>query len=442
MRRYYEQNYYATLYQTVKAIDPNHLYLGSWILPREYPVDWPITAANCDIIGMDYYSPAFVSPDVDALIRASNKPVLIGEFSFPSAYGGLRGFGWSGYITPEITLTDSASGDAYTQWLQNTSAHPYVVGVEWFDYRDEPISGRGNTNGVGNVSSNLVIGEDLAFGLVDVTDRPKYDLVNKVRAANLAALQTLGLLGAAPVLNSAPANGATYLSGGLVPGSWAQIKGSNLANVNRIWSSSDFTGLGNNLPTDLSGTSVKVNGTPAAVYFAAAGQVNFQVPAGISGAASVQVFHNGQASNVVTTTAVLHSPGIVPIIVNGVNYAGGVFLDGKFAGDPSIGPGFRKASPGDKIQLYATGLVPSPAGVVVSFQAVDGVTVTIGNITVPADAAALVAVGEFQINFTVPPQFANLPAGNYPVTISVGGVSSPTAIASNPPGPLVIPIQH
>ena len=194
LRRYYEQSWYSTLYRTVKGIDPNHLYLGSWILPRDYPADWPITAANCDVIGMDYYSPAFLSSEVDALIRSTNKPVLIGEFSFPSAYGGLRGFGWTGYITAEITLTDSASGDAYTQWLKNASAYPYVVGVEWFDYRDEPVSGRGNTNGVGNASTNLVVGEDLAFGLVDVTDRPKYDLVNKVRAANVAALQKLGLL--------------------------------------------------------------------------------------------------------------------------------------------------------------------------------------------------------------------------------------------------------
>jgi hypothetical protein len=28
---------------------------------------------------------------------------------------------------------------------------------------------------------------------IDVADRPKYDLVGKVRAANLAALQSLGL---------------------------------------------------------------------------------------------------------------------------------------------------------------------------------------------------------------------------------------------------------
>ena len=86
----------------------------------------------------------------------------------------------------------SWSGDRYTQWLQDTSAYPYCVGVSWFEYRDEPVSGRGDTAGH-NAGPKLVYGEDYAFGLVDVADRPKYDLVEKVRSANLAALQSLGL---------------------------------------------------------------------------------------------------------------------------------------------------------------------------------------------------------------------------------------------------------
>jgi uncharacterized protein (TIGR03437 family) len=243
------------------------------------------------------------------------------------------------------------------------------------------------------------------------------------------------------ITNGSVANGVTYIAGGLVPGSWAQVKGTGLATVSRLWSDSDFSGLGNGLPMSLSGTSVKVNGQSAALYFVDPGQVNFQVPSGISGTATVQVFVNGVGSNRVTAGAASNAPGIVPIIVNGVNYAGGVFLDGKYVGDPSIGSSFRKAKPGDAIQLYATGLVVSPAGVRVSFQPVSGVTVTIGNITVPADAAGLVGPGEFQVNFTVPPQFANLPEANYPITIAAAGVASPAAINTVPAAPIVVPIQ-
>jgi len=129
------------------------------------------------------------------------------------------------------------------------------------------------------------------------------------------------------------------------------------------------------------------------------------------------------------------------VILKGTNYPAGVFLDGNYVGDPSAGAGFRNAKPGDAIQLFATGLVATPAGVLPVAQNVSSVTVTIGSITVAADFAGLVAVGEFQINFTVPQQFATMPAASYPITISVSGVSLPTTIDSNPPGQLVIPIQ-
>src|ERR1035438_8585091 len=238
-------------------------------------------------------------------------------------------------------------------------------------------------------------------------------------------------------------NGATYVGGGLVPGSWAQVKGTNLSTTTRIWAGSDFTGLGNNLPTKLSGVQVTVNNQAAAVYYISPTQVSFQVPAGITGTASVQVITNGQTSNSVTAAAATSSPGIFPVILGGTNYAAAVFLnDGKIAADPSIGPAFRNAVPGDTVELFATGLAPSPAGTVVSTTLLSGVTVTIGSVTIPAIAAALVAVGEFQINFTVPQDFASLPPGLYPISISINGVTSPASINSSPPGPVVIPIQH
>jgi hypothetical protein len=41
----------------------------------------------------------------------------------------------------------------------------------------------------GETDRGLVEGEDYAFGMVDVADRPKYDLVEQVRASNLAMAQ-------------------------------------------------------------------------------------------------------------------------------------------------------------------------------------------------------------------------------------------------------------
>jgi uncharacterized protein (TIGR03437 family) len=260
--------------------------------------------------------------------------------------------------------------------------------------------------------------------------------------SNVGVVFKLSVSPAEPVLISGTlTNGATYIAGGLVPGSWALVKGTDVSDTTRIWGASDFAGLGSNLPTNLSGVKVTVNNLPAAVYYISPGQISFQVPSGVSGTASVQVVNNGAASNTVTAAAANNSPGIFPAIVNGINYPAAVFLDGKYVGDPSVGPAFRNANPGDVIELYATGLAPTPAGVLPAGQDVSGVMVTIGNVTVPADFAGLVAVGEFQINFKVPQQFANEPAGTYPISIRVNGVSSPTTINSSPPGPVVIPIQ-
>jgi len=436
LRQFYEGAWYGDLYQTVKAIDPNHLYLGSWTLPKDHPAEWPIMAANCDVIGFDFYDQTFLDPGVQALIQSTKKPVMVGEFSFPSDYGGMRGFG---SLDKDVTYTDARSGQMYAQWLQNAAANPYVAGVEWFEYHDQPVTGNADDGDV--MPASLVIGQNQAFGMLDVTLQPKYDLVNAVRAANIAALQSLGLLGATPMLTSPPANGATYLSGGLTPGSWAQVKGTNLSDASRIWQTADFANLGNALPTDLSGVQVLVNGTAAAVYYISSTQISFQVPAGVSGAASVQVTRDGLASNTMSATAVSSAPGIFPVIVNGTNYPAAVFPDGTLVGDPSVNSSFRNAKPGDAISLFATGLAPSPAGTTVSVTPLNGVAVTIGSVTVNASFAGLVAVGEFQINFTVPQQFANMPAGNYPITISIGGVSSPSMINSVPPAPVVLPIQ-
>jgi hypothetical protein len=320
LRQFYEGAWYSTLYKTVQAIDPNHLYLGSWTQPKERPTEWPIVAANCDVIGFDFYNQTFLDPGVQALIQSTQKPVMVGEFSFPADYGGMRGFG---SLDKDVAYTDAQSGQLYAQWLQNASANPYVVGVEWFEYLDQPVTGNANNGDV--MPASLVVGQNQAFGMVDIANRPKYDLVNEVRAANIATLQGLGLLGVAPILTSAPANGATYLSGGLVPGSWAQVKGTNLSGTSRIWAAADFANLGTALPTDLSGVQVLVNGTAAAVYYINPTQISFQVPAGISGAASVQVSRDGLVSNAMSAPAVSSAPGIFPVIANGTNYAAAFF---------------------------------------------------------------------------------------------------------------------
>jgi uncharacterized protein (TIGR03437 family) len=225
-----------------------------------------------------------------------------------------------------------------------------------------------------------------------------------------------------PVIQSV-LNGATNQPG-IVAGSWVSIYGDGFSSVTTNWNNASFA---NGLPTSLGNVQVTFNGQPAAVYYVSPTQLNVQAPSNISGNVSIQVTNNGITGAAFTANAVPSAPGLFAYTLDyKTYYPSAIFPDGTIVGDPSVVPGVRKANMGDVIELYATGLGPSPGGVLiaspVTFSA--PVTVIIGSAQVTASFAGLVAPGEFQINFTVP----NLPAGNYPLMIQTGGVSSQAGV--------------
>ena len=106
-------------------------------------------------------------------------------------------------------------------------------------------------------------------------------------------------------------NGASFLSG-IAPGSWITIQGTNLSATNRTWTNSDF--VGNNLPTQLDGVRVTVDGLPAYVYFVSPTQLNVLSPADTSqGTVPVQVSNGQGTSNLVSANLAAVSPGLVPL---------------------------------------------------------------------------------------------------------------------------------
>jgi len=180
LRGFFATAYYRFIYETGKELAPNHLYFGNWIVPGwwENENDWRLIAPWCDVIGYDNYQFDFTDARLARLIRETDKPVFCGEFSFPPYYGGTRGFNRL-WVWAE---DDADAGDHYARWLKDAERNPYCVGVNWFCYRDQPITGRGPGRGPA-----FVYGEDYAFGVIDEADRPKWDMVVRMRAANLAA---------------------------------------------------------------------------------------------------------------------------------------------------------------------------------------------------------------------------------------------------------------
>ncbi|MGQ9730720.1 MAG: glycosyl hydrolase [Candidatus Zipacnadales bacterium] len=179
-RRLYADRYYAFIYRTIKELDSNHLYLGFWIVPGwwENEADWRLIAPHCDVIGYDRYARDYPGELLARLQKETDKPTLCGEFSIPAWYNGLRGFG----RYPTWAATDAEAGEFYQHWVRGAATDPHCVGLIWFFYRDQPLTGRGPGRG-----AQPYFGEHYAFGLVTETDKVKWDLCTRMRAVNLQA---------------------------------------------------------------------------------------------------------------------------------------------------------------------------------------------------------------------------------------------------------------
>ncbi len=245
------------------------------------------------------------------------------------------------------------------------------------------------------------------------------------------ALQPCGV--PLPVVNSARSAGEFGASPIFAPGSWLEIKGSNLAQSTRLWTGADF--VGTRAPSVLDGVSVTINGKPAFVEYVSPGQVNVQAPADTaSGSVAIAVT---TASSIACTSAALITqeaaiaPGVLApgsFNIAGKQYLAALFPDGAtFAGNANLIPGvpFRPAAPGDVLTTYGIGFgevsPPSPPGsVVTTTNSLPNLSIRVGALQASVAYGGLApgAVGEYEFSFTVP----DLPDGDYPVSFRTGNI--------------------
>ncbi|WP_434729172.1 beta-agarase [Pseudomonas soli] len=171
----FAETYFKTISEALKWHAPNHLLLGG-----RYAVSTPeavkACAEFCDVLSFNFYT---LKPDDGydfARLAELDKPVLVSEFQFGSRD---RGPFWPG---PLEVAREEDRGPAYANFLKAAMAQPMIVGAHWFQYLDQPASGR------------LLDGENGHLGLVAVTDVPYAGFIEAVRRSNL---QVLGHLRAA-----------------------------------------------------------------------------------------------------------------------------------------------------------------------------------------------------------------------------------------------------
>jgi hypothetical protein len=172
-QKVFADTYFKTISDSLKWHAPNQLLLGG-----RFAISTPEAVASCaqycDVLSFNMYTLKPQDGYDFAALSALDKPVLITEFNFGSAD---RGPFWGG-VTPVAKEEDR--GPAYANFLKQALNEPSIVGVHWFQYLDQPVTGR------------LLDGENGHFGLVGVTDLPYQGFVESVRKSNLQAIDQLG----------------------------------------------------------------------------------------------------------------------------------------------------------------------------------------------------------------------------------------------------------
>ena len=250
-----------------------------------------------------------------------------------------------------------------------------------------------------------------------------------------------------PVASSVPAISAGGVvahgtkSTTIAPGSWVDIYGTNLSTTTRFWNAATDI-VNGNLPTNLDGVSVKINGKPAYVYSVSPLQINVQSPDDTAtGTISVTVTTAAGTSAAVSAVIGPVSPAFFTFDGNHaaayITTSTGFYLPGTpFAYDLLGKPGSfafntRAVKKGEVLTLYGTGLGPTTpvvaAGKVFNSAAQTNspVIITIGGVDqiVPA---YITGAGSYQVNVTIP---QNVAIGDNTVHVTVNGVQSPTGTA-------------
>ena len=171
-QKVFADTYFKTIADSLKWHAPNHLLLGG-----RFAVSTPEAVASCakycDVLSFNFYTLQPQDGYDFAKLRELDKPVMITEFNFGSRD---RGPFWGGVTE---VVSEDARGPAYAKFLKQAVAEPSIVGVHWFQYLDQPVTGR------------LLDGENGHFGLIGITDLPFTGFVDSVRKANVQALGQL-----------------------------------------------------------------------------------------------------------------------------------------------------------------------------------------------------------------------------------------------------------
>lgn len=159
--RAFALQYFETINATIKRHAPNQLYLGCRFSTWTRPVA-EAAAEVCDVVSFNLYSPRIDCARWTGE-NALDAPLIIGEFHF----GALdRGMFHTGLVP---TASQEARAQSYIDYVRSVADCPAFVGCHWFQYMDQPTTGR------------WFDGENYNIGFVTIVDSPYPEMVAAAR---------------------------------------------------------------------------------------------------------------------------------------------------------------------------------------------------------------------------------------------------------------------
>lgn len=162
------ERFFEVCAATVRRHDPNHLVLGCRFAGN---APGPVIAAcarHCDVVSINRYQKDGHADAAwwDGLYAIAQKPILVTEFSWRATENRSGNRNTLGADVTVPAQLDRA--DRYKTYVSPLMSLPYIVGMHWFEWADEPENGRFD-------------GEDSNYGLVDWQDNPYEELVAAAR---------------------------------------------------------------------------------------------------------------------------------------------------------------------------------------------------------------------------------------------------------------------
>ena len=154
------ETYFREVRDALRAVAPHQLYLGcrfAWVNPLAAAA----AAKYCDVVSYNLYDRSVRHFQFNG---GADVPLIIGEFHFGALDRGMFHTG----LVPVGNQEERAQ--AYRDYVEGALAHPQFVGCHWFQYQDEPTTGR------------VYDEENYQIGFVDIADTPYPEITAASRA--------------------------------------------------------------------------------------------------------------------------------------------------------------------------------------------------------------------------------------------------------------------